>query len=283
MELDNQEDSMMDHSGHIKAERPRKFIVSGVVVRDMDPNLFCADIMAYLGVSSIRFANGKCYMNASELAKKWNISERLARRTIATTTRLCPRNASQITLNRRYAYNDRMLRYRHAPVNMFSDTMFSTKRVGKSIRNFTCAQVFATDFGWTCIYLMEYEREIPSAFKSLFKDHCVPNKMIVDGARTQVKGETANTCRLAECTILELERGTPSANRAERTIGELKTETKSDMARAKSPIVMWCYCLKRRARINRSIARENFQLNGNTPHSYLTGDTTDISAICLFD
>ena len=283
MKLEHQEDSMVDYSGQIKADRPRKFIVSGVTVRDMDPNLFCDDIITYLGISSVRFAYGKGYMDAKELARKWNISERLARRTIATTSRLCPRNSSQISLNRRYTYNDRMLRYRHIPINMFSDTMFSTRRVGKSIRNFTCAQVFATDFGWTCVYLMEYEREIPRAFKSLFKDHCVPNKMIVDGARTQVKGETANTCRLAGCTIVELERGTPSANRAERTIGELKTDTKSDMARTKSPIVMWCYCLQRRARINRSMAKDNFQLNGSTPHSYLTGDITDISAISSFD
>ena len=108
---------------------------------------------------------------------------------------------------------------------MFSDTMFASKRNGKSVRNFICAQVFATDFGWVEVFLMEYEREVPLAFKSLFREHCVPKKMIMDGARVQVKGETLNQCRLAGCTVTELERGTPSANRAERAIGELKSDT----------------------------------------------------------
>ena len=38
---------------------------------------------------------------------------------------------------------------------------------------------------------MEYERKVGDAFKLLFKDYCVPQKMIMDGARSQVKGNTA--------------------------------------------------------------------------------------------
>ena len=250
LNLNEQEESMLDFSGNIKELRPKRFIVSQISTSSMDPNLFSMDVDVRFGISSFKFMNGKEEMNPKILSEKWNINEKLARNTINATTRLCPRNTSDITLNRRYKYNDRMLRYRHLPVTMFSDTMFAARRVGKSIRNFTCAQVFATDFGWVGVVLMEFEREIPNAFKEIFKEVCVPQKMILDGARAQVKGETLRECQNAGCTIVELERGMPSANRAERTIAELKTDTKMDMKRARSPIIFWCYCLERRALIN---------------------------------
>ena len=281
LELGEQEHAMVGFSGEIKAD-PKRFIISAVSSRSLDPELFCEDLEERLGISSVKFRNENESMDPTILAAKWNISEKEARRTIAVTTRLCPRNTTSITLNRRYPNNDRMLRYRHLPVVMFGDTMFSSKQVGKSIRNFTCAQVFATDFGWCDVYLMEFEREMPLAFKSLFKDVCVPEKMVLDGARAQVKGETSDICRLSGCKVVELERDTPSANHAERIIGELKSDTKSDTIKANSPLVLWCYCLQRRARINSSMARNNFQLDGMTPHSFLTGEITDISNICNF-
>ena len=282
MDLDTQEDSMIDFKGNIKVSRPRKFVISSVAFRYMDPDMFCEDVINLVGISSVRFTNGKGNMDPGELSKAWNVSDKVARRTIACTTRLCPRNTLDISLNRRYAANDRMLRYRHLPINMYSDTMYASQQVGKSVRNKSCAQVFATDFGWVEAYTMEFEREVGDAFKLLFKSHCVPDKMIMDGARAQVKGNTAEVCKEAVCTIVELERDTPSSNRAERTIGELKSDTKMDMKIAKSPLVFWCYCLERRAKINRSMAKNNFQLNNTTPHSYLTGETTDISNICSF-
>ena len=165
-----------------------------------------------------------------------------------------------------------MLRYRHLPVT--SDTIFSSKRVGKSIRNFTCAQVFATDFDWIEVFHMEFEREVPLAFKSLFREHCVPNKIVMDGARVQVKRETLNQYQLAGCTITELERNTPAANRAERVISKLKGTKKADMIKAKNPLVLWCFCLERTALISRSVTKNNFEVDGATPHSFMTGGTT---------
>ena len=54
-----------------------------------------------------------------------------------------------------------MVWYRHLDCVMFSDTMFASARVGKSVRNFTCYQVFlVTDFGWSIAFNMEFERDI---------------------------------------------------------------------------------------------------------------------------
>ena len=62
--------------------------------------------------------------------------------------RLCPRTGYDIMLNRRYLNNDRMIQYRRLPTNIFMDTMFASRRVGKSYRGYTCVQVYATEFGW---------------------------------------------------------------------------------------------------------------------------------------
>lgn len=283
LELDVQEDAMLDFSGNIKEKKVKNFVLSSVMTRSMDPDLLANDMENKFGISSVKFSDGTSVMDPVELAQKWRISEKVARSTIAVTTRLCPRNSKDITLNRRYALNDRMLRYRHVPVIMYADTMHSTKRLGKSVRGFSCAQVFATSFGWVNVVLMKAEREAARAFKQQFREVCVPEKMVMDGARAQVRGDTQKECQLAGCQIVELERDTPSSNRAERTIGELKTGTKMDMSESKCPIVLWCYCLERRALICRSMAKDNFTLNGMTPHSYMTGETTDISNICAFD
>ena len=122
-------------------------------------------------------------MDPTELSRKWRIPEKIAWNAILVTTCLCPQNTKDITLNRRNALNDRMLRYRHVPVVIYLDTMHSTKRLGKSIRGLSCAQLFATTFGWVDVKLMLVERETPSTFKQLFRDVCVPEKMVMNGAR----------------------------------------------------------------------------------------------------
>ena len=107
--LNEQEEAMLDFSGDIKEPKPKKFIVSLVSTSSMDPNLFSRDIDISFGILSVKFINAKEDMDPKTLSDKWNISEKLARSTINATTRLCPRNTSDITLNRRYEYNDRML------------------------------------------------------------------------------------------------------------------------------------------------------------------------------
>ena len=70
---------------------------------------------------------------------------------------------------------------------------------------------------------MRAEKEAPSAFKQLFRDVCVPEKMVMGGAQVQVQGDTQKECQLEGCRIVELERDTSASNCAKRTIGELKT------------------------------------------------------------
>ena len=62
---------------------------------------------------------------------------------------------------------------------------------------------------------MKLHTELLLVLKSVFKEDGVPEKMICDGAPEQVSGEAARLCQLADCTINQLESGTPWSNRAE--------------------------------------------------------------------
>ena len=145
-----QEEAMTDFRGEIKERTERKFIVSSVISNVLDENMLQQSVheraVSYgfsdLNICAIKTANGKTStLTPRDLVGKWNIGMETARRTLQATTRLCPRNTTSISLNQRYTYNDRMLRYRRFNTDMFSDTMYAAKRTGKSIRNYTCAQV----------------------------------------------------------------------------------------------------------------------------------------------
>ena len=107
-------------------------------------------------VYSVKSKGAKSDLDSSRLADVFDISKGLAIQTMNTVTRLCPRNIADITLNKRYTTNDRMLRYSRMLKDLFMDTMFAAKprrtkngkiivgTDGKSARGYTCAQVFAT-------------------------------------------------------------------------------------------------------------------------------------------
>ena len=48
------------------------------------------------------------------------------------------------------------------------------------------------------------------------------------------------------------------------------------------PMVLWCYCIERWAEIINSTARSNYLLQGQVPSTRMSGQPTDISAICEF-
>ena len=129
---------------------------------------------------------------------------------------------------------------------------------------------------------MKSEKNICQSLKSTFKEIGVPSKLIVDGARAQVKGKARDLCDHSSCDVIELEKGTPASNRAERYIQILKNSSKRDMTQSDSPIVFWCYCIERRAMIENCCAKDNYLLKGSSPHSMMTGEMTDISHLCNF-
>ena len=132
---------------------------------------------------------------------------------------------------------------------MFMDTYFASKKLGPSMRGYTCAQLFVTDFGWCKVKPMKLRSELPLVLKSVFKEDGVPEKMICDGAPEQVSGEAARLCQLADCTVQQLERGTLWSNRAEGNVGIVKSEILLELKESNCPMVLWCYAAEQRGKI----------------------------------
>ena len=144
------------------------------------------------------------------------------------------------------------------------DTFFSSSKAGPSIRGFNTCQVFASEFGHVFVVPMGGKSgvEVAQAIKRYFKEVGVPQHLICDQATEQVKGSPRTLCNEAGCHVIELEKGTPASNRAERTIKILKDGAKKDMFDSNCPMVLWCYCIERRAVIINSTARSNYLLQG---------------------
>jgi hypothetical protein len=54
------------------------------------------------------------------------------------------------------------------------------------------------------------------------------------------------------------------------------------MRSSRSPLVLWDYCMERRALIFQITAKKLFQLNGTNPHTMTFGTKADISNLCQY-
>ena len=104
-----------------------------------------------------------------------------------------------------------------------------SKKFGPSMRGFTCARLFVTNFVWCKVNPTKLRSKLPLVLKSVFKEDGVPYKMICDGAPEQVSGEAKCLCQIADYAIQQHERGTPWSNRAEGNVGIVKSEILLDL------------------------------------------------------
>ena len=79
-----------------------------------------------------------------------------------------------------------------------------------------------------------------------------------------------------------LEGSTQWDNRSELYVSLFKEAVRKDMLQENSPLVFWYYCAERRASITNIMAKDLFQLQGQTPHFATFGEEGDISNICQF-
>lgn len=217
----------------------------------------------------------------ARLAEVFKIDEPTARRTIQVTTQRI-RRTDDPSLTRNFSNNDRALRYRYIKDHFFTDTMFSTKKVGPSRRGNTCMQIFVTDKGYLKVIPMQTKGQVPQAYKMFFKHVGVPDAFVCDGSKEQTLGMAKKICDQVGTTIRKLERNKPFSNRAELYVGLVKKAIKKALKESDCPLCLWDYCAERIERVNNATAKNLFQLQGETPEYQLTGQQPDISNLCRF-
>jgi len=217
-------------------------------------------------------------VSAEQLSKVWQISKDQAHRTLnVTTQRVC--RSDDIGLSRNYPTNDRMIRYRRIQQHFFMDTFFASV---KSLRGYTCSQLFVSDKGFVYCCNMKSKAEVPQALRLFAKEVGVPDAIVCDKSGEQTSGEIKNLCYKFGTTLRQLEEHTPWANKAELYIGLIKKAVLKDLKESDCPLVLWDYCIERRAMINNLTARDLFNLEGQTPFSSVMGYEGDISNLCQF-
>ena len=159
----------------------------------------------------------KAWKGASpnDLTERWDTGLETAKNRIISTMQICVKVAEP-TLNRRFNNNDRMLRYPRITSDVSMDTLFASKKSGKSSREYSCCQVFATPFGHVMGISMIYKKghNVANAMKIYFKEIGVSPYLISDGAREQVQGEALRLADQSGSQTVELEKGKPDTNRA---------------------------------------------------------------------
>jgi hypothetical protein len=214
------------------------------------------------------------------LSKIWMVSEEHAQRAIDHNTQLC-RQQGEDFLSRNYSTNDRMLRYKRLKSTFYTDTLLSS--VKSRPRQNTCAQLFVSDKGFVSIYPMKSQSEFNQALRWFCKEVGVASTLIMDGHKAQINLDTTKFCNQVGTILRKLEVGTPWANRAELYIGMLKSAVRKDLRRSNAPLVLWDYCIERRALIHNAVPRDLFQANGLSPHEITFGTEGDISNLCRFN
>ena len=180
------------------------------------------------------------------LARRWNIGLEAAKNTLKHTTNRAIRTVLHLSISRRWRSNDRMLRYRRIPVDMFTDTLITKV---KSRRGNLYAQIFGAPNGWKRAFPIKKKSEAHEGLSLLFQRDGVPPKLILDGAKEQICGIFKKKCNEVQVHVRQIEPHTPHSNAAETSIKELKNGVARKMFQSKCPKRLWDDCLELEALI----------------------------------
>jgi hypothetical protein len=216
-------------------------------------------------------------ISAETLAKRWGIGLKTAKNTIKNTTQRMVRTVLHPSLSRRFRTNDRQLRYRRLPLNLFTDTLLTKV---KSRRGNLYCQVFGATNGWKRAFPMAKKSDAHEALSLLFHRDGAPPEMVMDGAREQIHGEFRRKCREASVHVKQIEPHSPWQDAAENIVRETKNGVARQMFTSKAPKRLWDDCIELVAYQQSNTWNARFVNEGEVPETVMSGETSDISTFC---
>ena len=281
-----QEASMTDFRGHIHelddvVARGRSLInsvsVSHLQLDPTDDEHFADSLQRQVRVCRAKTSRGWRLIDGDKLAEKWMVSPEIARNTLARTTRRGIRTTGNSTLSRRFSTNDRHMRYKQIPHDMFTDTL---KASVKSRMGDVYAQVFCTGFRWSRAFPMAKKSNAADALDLLLHREGAPKALIMDGSKEQTLGRFRKIAQQAGIHIKQTEPYSPWQNAAEGGIRELKRGAGRKMVRAGAPKPFWADAIEFEAYVQSHTCWPIYELQGETPETVVSGETADISQFC---
>ena len=173
-----------------------------------------------VGINHVHSSKRSKAIGPQTLAKHWNIGLAAAERTYRATSQNALRTVLHPTLSRRFRTNDRQLRYRRIPHEMFTDTMEAS--VPSWFRQNKYAQVYCTRFGSARAYPMKKKAHAHETFSLLAQREGVPTKLIFDGSKEQTIGAFRKKVKETGTHTHTVLPYSPWSNAAEGAIREMK-------------------------------------------------------------
>jgi hypothetical protein len=233
----------------------------------------------YRSISAMNTAQ-KQKLTPEQLSKLWNIGLKTARRTLLATTHQCVKTTGQLT--RRFRTDKAHLRYKRLSTRhgrFYVDTLFSKV---KSIRGFTCGNLYTNSLGFRKFFPLETESQTPKTLQSFITLVGLPPHIHADNAKVFTDGDFGAKCTKYGIHQTFTEPHSPWMNRAETGIREVKSYGRKLMAESNAPIRLWCFAYEHAADIMCLLATGLYDLKGRTPYEHVLQYTPDISEYVVF-
>jgi hypothetical protein len=219
-------------------------------------------------------------LSPEELSRLWGIGLKTARRTLTATTHRCVKTVGELT--RRFRTDKAHMRYRRLSTKhglFYVDTL---KSKVKSIRGFTCGNLYTNSLGFRKFFPMETESQTSSTLQKFITLVGLPPRIHADNAKVFTEGDFGKKCTKYDIHQTFTEPHSPWMNRAETGIREIKAFGRKIMAETQAPIRLWCFAYEYAADINCLLATGLYDLGGRTPYEHVMQHTPDISEYVVF-
>ena len=212
-----------------------------------------------------------------ELSRMWHVGLRTAARTLEATTHQCIRTTG--TLTRRFRTDKAHLRYPRLSTHMGNFYVDTLKMHVKSIRGYSCGNVYTNKAGFKKFFPMHSETAADSAatLQNLIHLIGIPKSLHSDNHGNFYGGEFKKKARKFDIQQTFTEPNSPLQNRAEFAIGEIKSYARHIMQRTQTPVRLWCFAYEYAADLLSLCAPGRYELHGRTPYELVTHYTPDIS------
>ena len=214
------------------------------------------------------------------LAKLWGIGIKIARRTLKATTHQCVRTVGDLT--RRFRTKKAHMRFRRLTTRHGQFYVDTLKSKVKSIRGFTCGNLYTNNLGFRKFFPMSSETETPPTLQAFITLVGLPQAIHSDNAKAFVEGDFSRKCTKYDIKQTFTEPHSPWMNRAETGIREIKAYSRRTMADTQAPIRLWCFAYEYAADICCLLATGLYDLGGRTPYEFVMQHTPDISEYTVF-
>ena len=221
-------------------------------------------------------AKQKNMLSPEELSKLWRIGLKAARRTLKATSHKCICTAGNLT--RRFKTDKAHLRYKRLSTregSFYVDTLFFKV---KSIRSYTCSNLYTTPLGFKKFFPMEGKicQECSSSLQALIHLVGIPPSLHSDNAPAFTQGDFRKKYRKFDIQQTATEPHSPWQNRAEPGIQEVKSYASKVMERHQVPVRLWCFAYEYATEIHSLVVPGSFQLQNRTPYESVMHYTPDI-------